>query len=267
MVDGSQKYIEFVDAAGGLSKFSGDCSQEESRAVEENTAESNENDENGVEIVIEMNEANDTSNRTLNVKNTTESNKNDENGVECVNEVDKENDTSNRTSNVTTLISACVVCQNGDLPGGAHRCIKCSKNVHPIEGCSNSCGDEEGYGEKRICVACFAASGTTDIEQPNLVVSDGKGKSTSISISKQLNETEKWARKTRSSKSYLAPVKNWNINKKVQDKPKISMLTNGNSMTTIHTVGKRKVKLRNTCGPDSILQVIRKKNKFINSLF
>lgn len=223
LIDGSQKYIEFVDAAGGKSKFIEDCPQDKSTAVEENISLSNENEENVVESLNEMIEV---------------------------------NDFSNRISNVSTSMAACIACQNGNLPDGGHRCTKCSRFVHALEGCSKSCGEEEGYGQKRICVACFAASGATAIEKPRQVASNGAAKSNSISISKQLRETEKWTGKTRSSKSYLAPVKNWNINKKVQNKPKISMLINGNSITTVQTVGKRKVKLRNTCGPDSILQVI-----------
>lgn len=75
------------------------------------------------------------------------------------------------------------------------------------------------------------------------------------SISKQLNEKEIWKPKKKSARSYLAPVKNWNVDKKVQDRPKISLLTNANLSTTVHTVAKRKVALRNTCASDSICQV------------
>lgn len=145
----------------------------------------------------------------------------------------------------------CVACQRGDTPGGAHRCIKCTKAVHPFEGCSESCGEEEGFGENRICVACIAGANGAAAEQSSPMNYKGG----SNSIAKQLNQTEKWNRKTRSSSSYLAPVKNWSIDKKVQAKPKISMLINANLSTTIHIIDKQKTGLRNTCGPDCVLQV------------
>lgn len=50
--------------------------------------------------------------------------------------------------------TACPVCSNGDFPSEAHKCIVCSKNVHVISGCSVSAGEEEGYGEKRVCLEC-----------------------------------------------------------------------------------------------------------------
>lgn len=45
-------------------------------------------------------------------------------------------------------------CKNGVEPGGAHRCIECDKAVHILPCCSISIGDDEGYGEKRLCNAC-----------------------------------------------------------------------------------------------------------------
>lgn len=50
--------------------------------------------------------------------------------------------------------SECPACKNGDQPSGAHLCIKCKKPIHALPGCSVSCGEEEGYGQKRICFEC-----------------------------------------------------------------------------------------------------------------
>lgn len=112
---------------------------------------------------------------------------------------------------------SCIACESGDVPGGAHRCIQCSKAVHPFEGCSISCGDEEGYGEKRICVGCNDTSSLSGIDNSKRLDSNAIA-GESNSIPKQLNEKKNWQRKPKTNRSYLAPVKNWNIDKKVQDK-------------------------------------------------
>lgn len=50
----------------------------------------------------------------------------------------------------------CIACINKHIPIGAHKCALCSKAVHIIDGCSFKLhGQEEGFGEKRVCVACF----------------------------------------------------------------------------------------------------------------
>lgn len=52
-------------------------------------------------------------------------------------------------------IEECPACANNDIPSGAHKCYKCGKNVHAFPPCSNAInGEEEGYGEKRICRSC-----------------------------------------------------------------------------------------------------------------
>lgn len=52
------------------------------------------------------------------------------------------------------LIPTLFECRNGGEPGGAHRCIRCKKTVHILPCCSVSIGDEEGYGERRLCNEC-----------------------------------------------------------------------------------------------------------------
>ena len=55
----------------------------------------------------------------------------------------------------------CPVCRNGHTPSGAHSCVVCKKFVHIFDECSKSIGDEEGFGQKRICLICYA---TDDID-------------------------------------------------------------------------------------------------------
>lgn len=53
-----------------------------------------------------------------------------------------------------TSIGSCPCCARGDTPTGAHKCVSCHQPVHILEGCSISVGDEEGYGERRLCISC-----------------------------------------------------------------------------------------------------------------
>ncbi|XP_011312551.1 uncharacterized protein [Fopius arisanus] len=51
-------------------------------------------------------------------------------------------------------VEECLICAAGHLPTGGHKCEKCNLPVHIIPPCSVSIGDEEGYGEKRLCNGC-----------------------------------------------------------------------------------------------------------------
>jgi len=47
----------------------------------------------------------------------------------------------------------CIACKNADFPTGLYRCSNCNKAVH-LFGCSvEDPISEEGFGEKRICLA------------------------------------------------------------------------------------------------------------------
>lgn len=103
--------------------------------------------------------------KTFEAESSDEVDQDGSNGVEYG---DEGNDAKSSTLNGNDTMTACVACRNGHLPlvKGGHRCIKCSKAVHALPGCSNSCGEEQGYGEKRICVAC-AAVGVATSTQPS----------------------------------------------------------------------------------------------------
>lgn len=70
---------------------------------------------------------------------------------------------------VATVKISCIACKNGNMPGGAHKCHLCNAAVHIIEGCSLPVeGEEEGYGEKRVCYACHQSNNSlvnTDTSQ------------------------------------------------------------------------------------------------------
>lgn len=145
--------------------------------------------------------------------------------------------------------SACPVCLNGSLPDpeGAHRCVICKIPVHAIEPCSTSVGNDEGYGEARMCFHCSSTTSTT--------------KETLLEI----NEIENWRGevrlpiKKRKRKSYLEPNSEWSsIN--LSDGRKvipIGLLKNGHrpELKPLKINGEIYV-LANTCAFDAILQLL-----------
>lgn len=151
------------------------------------------------------------------------------------------------------IVLNCIACQNGDAPSGAHKCVKCSKFVHILDGCSISCGNDEGYGEGRICVACSQIPKEVQKKAPIETITPA---TSSTSTAKLLNKKEKWSTSMpKSSRSYLLPVPNWNLDKQVQSRARIHMFANGSLSTTTHKVGKATVSVTNTCAFDSICQV------------
>lgn len=64
---------------------------------------------------------------------------------------------------------ACVACANNDSTGGAHKCDMCGRNVHILDGCSLSIG-EEGHCEKRICISCSKKETRVTREQSNITI-------------------------------------------------------------------------------------------------
>lgn len=202
--DASQEYIEFIDAAGGLNKLLPD------------------------------------KNELINECQSCEFSPNGSNSEDDTEAIENLDDTESNQDDAIQQSTACIACERGDMPSGAHCCIKCQKAVHVLDGCSKSCGSEEGYGEQRICNSCAT--------KPTRVTAAKE------SLAKKLNQPETWKPKA-SKRSYLIPVRNWNIDQRVQSKPKISMLSNASLSTTTYTVNKKKVALRNTCGPDAFLQV------------
>lgn len=154
--------------------------------------------------------------------------------------------TTENNSNAQTVVSnECPACKNNDQPDGAHVCIECSRSVHALAGCSLSCGDKEGHGERRICMSCSNKARTVN---RNRNVSQ---------TAEEMNYTEGWDKSRKKSTSkYLRTAPNWHLNTNIKKKVNIGILQNGNICKTTHKVrGKGSVGLKNTCAFDSICQV------------
>lgn len=213
----SQGFIQFIDAEGGL----------------ENILGKESNNYEGEFVSIARPNESSVNESTEFVNENTEFANEDE-----ISQPIKDQSISTPAADEQNAVT-CIACQNGNYPTDAHKCIKCNKLVHLFDGCSISCGDSEGYGEKRICISC--SSGPTNHED----------------VQKQLNATEKWSKRKRSTRtSYMAPVPNWNLDQRVQNRPRISILSNASNTALTHIVDGKRVALRNTSSFDSNCQVV-----------
>lgn len=143
----------------------------------------------------------------------------------------------NRNVEVQTAV-ACPVCADGNLPTGAHKCFSCGKSVHILSGCSVSIGAEEGYGEKRQCIACFRSTTSAVADQSE--------------TQKALNARESWSRKQKKSSKYLKPQPNFGL-VPINKKTTIPLLINENRITTVYNIDKQKRSFANSCGIDAPL--------------
>jgi len=140
--------------------------------------------------------------------------------------------------------SICIVCINGHKPTGAHICDLCKKAVHIIDGCSYSIlGEEEGFGEKRICHQ-YKIKSSNHI-RPN-----------------ELSAEENWRGETKKNKkrsNYLQKdptILFYNDSSKTKSSV-IGILKNGNrsNLKSIQIGGKFYIS-SNTCAFDSIIHVL-----------
>lgn len=144
-------------------------------------------------------------------------------------------------ANTSKSNASCICCSQGNFPTGAHKCIKCGKNVHIFEGCSYSIGSEEGYGSKRICMSCHSE----------------KQKSTRSQDVKEMNTIEKWKAKKQKGKQsiYLQNNPAFNLMSDTK-KTKIGLLKNGTLCQTTKRVLGEAIQFSNTCAFDSIAQAL-----------
>lgn len=137
-LDAGQDYINFVDSAGGTTEVLHSINIDSSEVIElysnmgqnKNSVESS--DHESFEDVIT------TQNEKIHEINSAAA---ESLGHEAIEQMSATN---------------CIACLNGNAPTGAHVCVNCSKFVHIFETCSKSCGDDEGYGQKRLCLSCSA---------------------------------------------------------------------------------------------------------------
>lgn len=137
---------------------------------------------------------------------------------------------------------SCPACANNDAPSGVHTCIICEVAVHALEECSTSY-DAEGYGQKRICLACSSSKSTEkilasqEIENWRGLISDKNKKRTAKYLGNNqrgIQDSLTW------SKSIKIPI-----------------IKNG-SATELQTININNTNycLINTCAFDSLLQII-----------
>lgn len=110
------------------------------------------------------------------------------------NTVDEENDGEKQTmgkddESSERSTTPVIGCQNGVEPGGAHHCIECDKAVHILPCCSISIGDDEGYGEKRLCNACANARNT--LQTPSQIVTSGSQAISEMEYNEGWDKTKK----------------------------------------------------------------------------
>lgn len=157
MKEASQKYIQFIGPKPGIESPEADNLES---ITEDSIVNSNKNEEDEEE----------------------EKEKDDQKEAES-----EEDDEDEKQMSAKSSMKDCIACSNGDLPSGAHKCMKCEKNVHIFPECSTGVGDSEGYGEKRICKAC-STSRKRQVVTPE-VSAEKKLKSQEA---KEMNYKEKW---------------------------------------------------------------------------
>lgn len=180
----------------------------------------------------------------------------------------------------------CIACSNGNYPepNGAHKCIRCKKPVHALDGCSKQINkDEEGYGERRICCECSSSKSNIspfsskfkkslvknklETTRLSLLITDDDNEHSTV-VFKQLNDdemiaVENWRGKgeiksTKKRRTYFSKDPNAlyaDLNSPT-NKKSLGVLQNGSSKKIkCRTINKNKVELLNTCAFDTLVQM------------
>lgn len=140
----------------------------------------------------------------------------------------------------------CPVCASGNKPDGAHTCITCKKFVHIIGGCSIAIGEEEGYGEKRLCHDC--ANTADNFEKTDDSIDKADFSSTGPPAKKAYRRPAKYLGNRRDD---VRDSLLWEKNRP------IPIIRNGNAINLEPIkIQNQKVSLSNTCGFDSIMYMM-----------
>lgn len=148
--------------------------------------------------------------------------------------------------------SCCISC---NLPGGAHKCIRCRKPVHRLENCSTPLeGEEEGYGQKRVCRSC----GEPSLPHSSINSEHTYSSTTSVELASQENWKGLASQPKPRKRAYY-----WNNNPDypqlldISQKTNIGLLKNGNFFSLKpQRVLNENVTVTNTCAFDSATQII-----------
>lgn len=225
VIDASQYYVDFVDAAGGLAQF---------RDTNLNECEI---DLNETPILDEFAE-NFTTTNEENSDDAKSSKKSDSNQLEH-SESNAENaeNSANFTGDETNS-------KLGDLESSSRsvstRTRSGSRSVSRSRSSSRS--QSQNRCDKNS-PSTSAPNSKKDIEKKN-------------SLAMHLNEKDKWSKNKRGKGKFLQPMPFLKLMTSEKKTPKIGFLRNASLSTVTHTINGKKIKLKNTCGIDSLLQVI-----------
>lgn len=148
----------------------------------------------------------------------------------------------------TMQLTTCLPCENGDLPTGLHKCVRCKKPIH-LFGCSVSVsGTEEGCGQGRLCLNC------------DKITSELAENKAFEKWNRKGNNQNSLLKRKRSARSYIVPQPGFDLldlNRK-RSSILIYLLKNGNSLLNkpISVSGIGKIVLNNTCTVDSIMSIL-----------
>jgi len=89
----------------------------------------------------------------------------EENGMIAKDDSTSINKKEEMQQNVETAQTAikCPACINNDTLTSAHICAICTTPVHALPECPIASDEEEGYGQKRVCLSCFVLKNSTEI--------------------------------------------------------------------------------------------------------
>lgn len=153
-------------------------------------------------------------------------------------------DNPNDCLTAETLESPCSLCTEGNA--SEHFCVVCRKGVHIIFECSAPVpGEEEGFGQKRVCRSCMTIDNT---------------KLAAIFSSQEIENWRGLGHKTKNAKQrksvYLRKdflEHEFVIHDKIH---KIPIIKNGDALELkAIKIRNRNISLTNTCGFDSVFQV------------
>lgn len=158
----------------------------------------------------------------------------------------------------------CIACRSQDQPSGAHECCLCLSYVHTLPGCSVSIGDTEGYGERRICMACARSSPCEErIAAKYFENWRGRGQHTkkkTITLVHPEETTDNTESPERKRKALYLGASKEKLKEALtfQKRSTIPILRNGNcdKLSYIKFPGQAFISIKNTCAFDSLYQII-----------
>lgn len=210
VIDASQDYVEFVNAAGGLAQFRESIPSDE-----------NETDLNKTPLMDEL------------AENFTTNEENISGGANNSNIGDSEvNDHLQNTNNNTDIAENSTCNDENTLD---------KENISDDGNNSKISDSETNSQSQSIC------------NNPTLTSSTPNAKKKSLASN--LNEKDKWSKSKRGKGKFLRPMPFLKLMTSEKKTPKIGFLRNASLSVVVHKINGRNIKLKNTCGIDSLVQV------------